>query len=263
MLMTRFLKERRTVREFRDEKLDIVTLKNISEKIVELNKLNENHNISFELYEDGEGIAKAFSGRGGYSGVMIEAPHYIALITEDTEESMIYGAYNMEELISVIHQLDVGTCWVGLKEVSDETKVKVLGTNGDKVDYLLAIGKATRSNPFLEEKVADRKPLSELVFKDDLNTPAEPDELEQRGLLDLFYYVRFAQSERNAQPWIFLLEGAKISMLMKRDEVKTTDAGIMMYYLKGMLGVMGINTDWKLVEDKFVQDYKVIGEITV
>ena len=263
MLMTRFLKERRTVREFRDERLNLETLEKINGKIVELNELNKTHGMSFELFQNGSEIAEAFSGKGGYSGVMIEAPHYIGLKTGESMESELYGAYYMEDLITLIHGLDVGTCWIGLQNVSDDEKVKVLGEDGGKINYLLAIGKATRSNPFLEEETADRKPLSELVFDERIGNPADPDMLETRGLLDLFYYVRFAQSERNAQPWIFLIEGPKISMLMKKDEVKPADAGIMMYYFKSMLEVLGINTRWELVEDKIIDDYKVIAEIRV
>ena len=51
------------------------------------------------------------------------------------------------------------------------------------------------------------------------------DELAQRGLDDLFYYVRFAPSAYNNQPWRFVVEDGRVILLIQdyKDKVTLVD----------------------------------------
>ena len=86
--------------------------------------------------------------------------------------------------------------------------------------------------------------------------------LEERGLDDLFYYVKFAPSTKNSQPWRFVLKGTHVELYLKEidQRVEYMDAGIIMYYFQILASYMGIYNKWTLAEDlntkNMVKGYK-------
>lgn len=268
MIMTNFLKNRRSVRDFKRKKVDAGRLEEVKSYLATMEKEECNGNIRFALYENGENLYKLLKGLGGYSGVMIESPHYISLeLMNQEEESIIYSAYFMEKLISKLNSLGIDTCWISLGHVEKADKDKALGEKKGEVNYLLAIGYPKPRNPFVEEPVSERIGIEELVYSNKVGNPANLEELDNRGLSDLFYYVRFAPSARNEQPWRFLLEEDKAILLIKNvDSLNQTlmDAGIMMYYFEALSSSIGINTKWELLGEDFKgesPEYKYIAEI--
>ena len=79
MIMTSFLKNRRSVREFKRKSVELETLKKVEEYLSELEKEGSSKTIKFNLYENGDNLYKSLEGIGGYAGVMIQSPHYISL----------------------------------------------------------------------------------------------------------------------------------------------------------------------------------------
>ena len=265
--MNNFLKNRKSIRDFKNKSLDIKTLRNITKKC---NELEEEGNGGFEflLFEDGERIFNSLDGIGGYAGVMIKSPHYIGLNTKDKrEETIIYGAYYIEKLITELNNLNVGTCWISLKDVDENIKKDLFGTEGGNIDYLLSIGHPAAKNPFIEEPTSSRIGVEDIVFKNEIGKPIGIEELESRGLDDLFYYIRFAPSSYNRQPWRFVLKDDKVILLLSyssSEELNLADAGIIMYYFENLTKSIGINNKWKLIENHNYEDekckYKYIGE---
>lgn len=96
------------------------------------------------------------------------------------------------------------------------------------------------------------------------------EELENRGLGDIFYYVRFAPSSLNKQPWRFILDGDKLFLLLKyeKDEKPSlVDAGIIMYYYVKLAETIGLHSRWILIPDKVEElgseNYKYVAEISL
>ncbi len=273
MLMNNFLRDRRSFREFRnkrakDEILNKVTT-SINETLEETK--GENVNIGLSLHTNGDRILEQLENIGGYSGVMIKGPHYIGLEINDKEEcTEIYAAYYSEKLITKINAIGLEACWITLTHVERDKKLDALGSKGENTDYLLAIGYPPRSNPFTKEVMPSaRLGVEEIVFHDSVENPIDMNVLDERSIDDLFYYVRFAPSSRNSQPWRFLLKNNKVILLMSycdEKDLSLIDAGVMMYYFEEMAKSIGINHNWKLIDGEETgkdAKYKYIAEYEI
>lgn len=273
MLMNNFLRDRRSFREFRNKKAKDEILNKVVESIDEVLKeaKSESVNIGLTLHIDGEKIFKELENIGGYSGVMIKSPHYIGLEIKDSAEcTEIYAAYYSEKLITKINAAGLEACWITLTHVDDDKKVEALGEQGKITEYALAIGYPPRKNPFTKEVTpSDRLGVEEIVFQDKVENPINMNVLDERSIDDLFYYVRFAPSSRNSQPWRFLLKNNKVILLMsyrKESDLSLIDAGVMMYYFEEMAKSIGINHSWKLIEGNCegnLASYRYIAEYEI
>ncbi len=271
--MQNFLRDRRSVREFRNKKASNDMLNEVKEDINNTLReaKDEDVNIGLTLHKKGDEVFESLENIGGYAGVMIESPHYISLqLNDDSEYTEIYGAYYTEKLISRINDIGLEACWITLAHVEADVRVKALGDLGRNTAYILAIGYPPRRNPFIKGTTpSERMGVDELVFQDVIENPIDMDWLDDRSLDDLFYYVRFAPSSRNSQPWRFLLKDNKVKLLMvygRPEEIALVDAGVMMYYFEQMARSIGINREWKLIDGtcegekanyKYVAEYEI------
>lgn len=267
MLMSNFLKNRKSTRDFKKKKLDkktIVELENICQV---LEKEAENKCFEFILFEDGNNVFNSLKGIGGYEGLMIESPHYIGIrLKEVNDQAKIVASYYTEKLMGNLNNFNLGSCWLGIHDVNSSVRKEALGEENKNIGYLVALGYARPKNPFIIEDESSRLGLEELVFKSELGEIIGYPELENRGLDDLFYYVRFAPSTRNSQPWRFVLEKDRVLLYLSYiyDKVNFMDAGIISYYFEELAKTIGIEGKWELIktEDIFYKDkkYKLIGE---
>lgn len=248
MLMNNFLKDRKSIRDFKNKKISRKTLNQIEEKCNQA----AGDGFEFTLLEDGKKIFKSLEGIGGYAGVMIKSPHYIGLnIKAEKKDSIIYSAYNMECLITEFTKMNIGSCWISLKKVDSNVKKDLFRVGEGNVEYLLAIGYAAAKNPFISEPASSRISLDDMVYNKEIGKQITIDELEHRGLNDLFYYIRFAPSSHNKQPWRFLLMDDKVILLLaycEGDKISYIDAGIIMYYFENLTRVLGITNKWDLID---------------
>ncbi len=273
MLMNNFLRDRRSFREFRNKKAKDEILNKVIDSINEVlqEAKNESVNIGLTLHKDGDKIFEQLENIGGYSGVMIKSPHYIGLEINDSEEcTEIYAAYYTEKLITKINAIGLEACWITLTHVDSDKKLDALGSKGKNTEYLLSIGYPPRKNPFTKEVTpSDRLGVEEVVFQDEVEKLIDMNVLDERSIDDLFYYVRFAPSSRNSQPWRFLLKNNKVILLMSycdESDLNLIDAGVMMYYFEEMAKSIGINHNWKLITGEETgknKKYKYIAEYEI
>lgn len=248
MLTQNFLKSRTSTRDFKEEKIQDITLEKLNKAML---KSVENHgkdDIKFILIENGEDVYQKLQGLAGYQGVMIDAPSYIALNTLNEEPATyVKAAYSMEELITTLNELKLGNCWITVADVDDETKKSALGYDKGDVSILLAIGYPVDGS-VREHRYDDRLANSDLVFIDNLNTPASDEDLEQRGLNVIFDYAKYAPSAYNSQPWRFLVEDDNLSIYIKdfKGNVNLIDAGIIMYYVDELGKSISSNSNWDI-----------------
>lgn len=267
MIMTNFLKSRKSVREFRNKKVNQDLLDKINQNLSELEEEYKAGGIKFKLYEYGENISGGLKGRAGYAGVMIDSPHYIAVDLKNEDEStVIYSAYLMEKLVTKLVELGLDSCWVSVYNVDPEIRKNVFGESTNCVNFVLAFGYSKRRNPFVQETFSERLAVEDIVFEKELGKGTDIEFLENRGLADIFFYVRFAPSIKNRQPWRFIVTDDKVHLLVKcedKDNPPLIDAGIIMYYLEKLFELQGTKNAFKLL-DGFVHegdaDYKYIAE---
>ena len=264
MLMTNFLQKRKSVRNFKTDTVPRDALENI--KLL-MNEMGTNESgISFSLYENGKIIAEGLRGKAGYAGVMIEAPHYIALdIDGDKPLNILKGGYCLEKLNTKIVDLDIDTCWITVDSVDADTKRAIFGENGSGIDYLIALGYGQKKKLFDPEVTSSRLSVEEIVFADTIGNPISIETLENYGVFDVFSSVRYAPSHKNFQPWRFVLKGAEVDAYMvKSDEDNRSliDMGVILFYMEEMLKTIGINKKWT-IDLKDAGKYYYIGSFTL
>ncbi|HLR34070.1 MAG TPA: nitroreductase family protein [Tissierellales bacterium] len=254
MLMNNFLKNRKSVREYKNKNVDKKLLDEVINYGRTLEKCVGDECFNFPLFTDGKNVYDTFKGKGGYAGVMIESPHYIGLeITKDSPKNIIRAAYGMEKMITKAIELNLGTCWISIQDVDENFKKEIYPGLEGNMDYLLSIGYPVPKNPFIEESSSGRHSVEEVVFNGKVGKPISYEELETRGLSDLFYYLRFAPSSHNSQPWRFILKNDRIILTLKDSDenLNLTDAGIVIYYLEQMLKSIGLSGGWQLIPQEF------------
>lgn len=264
MLMTNFLQKRKSVRNFKKDTVPRDALENIKLLMDEMKA--EESGINFYLYENGKIVAEGLRGKAGYSGVMIEAPHYIALdIDGDSPLNILKGGYCLEKLNTKIVDLDIDTCWITVDNVDVETKKAIFGENGRGIDYLIAIGYGQKKKLFDPEVTSSRLGVEEIVFADTIGNPISIETLENYGVFDVFSSVRYAPSHKNFQPWRFVLKGSEVDAYMvKSDEDSRSliDMGVVLFYMEEMLKTIGINKKWT-IDLKDAGKYYFIASFTL
>ena len=81
----------------------------------------------------------------------------------------------------------------------------------------------------------------------------------------LFYYVKFAPSTQNSQPWRFVLKNDRVILYLEEvnGKINYMDAGIIMYYFRILVAYLGLNNEWDLAEnlndENTINGYKEIA----
>jgi nitroreductase len=249
MNMMNFLKTRKSTREFKKKAITEADLTKVESLIGSINEELSGINMKVKLYEYGQHIYDSLKGLGGYAGVMIESPHYIAFdFSAKDEKTLLLSGYNMEKLVTGLNNMDLGTCWVSLNGVDKERKTVIFGDTSSDYEAILAFGYPKPKNPFIHEPFSERLGVEELVFKEKLGEPITMDELEMRGLGDLLFYIRFAPSRFNRQPWRFVVHDTQIDLFVVEEggDNNLMDAGIVMYYCEELAKLQGIGTGWEI-----------------
>lgn len=266
MLMRNFIRTRKSVRDFKLNPLNETTLDAIGSLLTEENDLVKDHSYEYLLVADGAALAKELSGVGGYSGVMINAPAYIALNTlNESDGAYIFGAYYLEDIITKLEALNIGTCWVTLTGIDDARKKALFGYEEGNVDYILAIGYPSNEVPKGETPYTSKIALEDYVFIDSFENRSTVEELETRGLDDLFFYLRFVPSAYNRQPWRFVIKDGHVHLYIEdyKGIENLVDSGIAMYYFKALASTLGIRKDWKVESIPSEGPYKYIATIDI
>lgn len=259
MLMTNFLQKRKSVRDFKSKNISGDLLGKIKESMKVIDDLDSM--AKFYLFENGSIIYKGLNGKAGYSGVMIEAPHYIGLeIAKNTDLNILKSGYMLEKLNTEIVNMDLDTCWITVASVDGETKKSIFGENGQNIDYLIAIGYGKKKKLFDLAVTQERLTVDEIVFKDNLEDPISGEFLEQRGLFDIFSSIRYAPSHKNFQPWRFMIKDESVYAYMVKkdgeDKASLIDMGIILFYFEEMAKTIGINHKWTIDlkdDEKYLQ----------
>lgn len=271
MTMNNFLRNRESIRYFRDKKIPFKEIGKIEIVLDYIETETEGLGLKFWLYENGENLYNKLDGHAGYGGVMIRSPHYIVIEREDNDElRMIQSAYYTEEMITKLQEIGIDTCWVSLNDVDKDLQKSVFGDDIKEIDHIIAIGYGEAGWAFDGRRESKRKPIEEIVFLDELGKEITHDYLVKRGLEDVFYYGSFAPSNKNLQPWRFVIKEEKLVLYATYDNWEDfilIDMGIIMYYFQYLIRSQGIECKWDVnIKDEFIKDgnkYREIGTICI
>ena len=287
-----FLANIQSIRDYEDGSVKDIILGDIRAYLGEINTtVGREKGFSFVLFEKGAEVYNKLEGVGGYSGVMIKSPHYIGLsLSNDRTEAEFLGAYFMQSIVKKLFEMELGSCWINVRNVSGEIKASILNNEKSNINYLLAFGKTDekalkqkspsmlvqntsslyKTNPYGTQVVETtgqdnaRLGVGEIVYLYEWEKEADYEELESRGIADLFYYVRNAPSYKNIQPCRFILKDgeAYLAILNPDNKENYVDAGIMMYTAEGLAKDLGIPGKWQFVEEETDnKEYGIVAKI--
>lgn len=298
MKWNKIIKDRRSVREYKDKKVDKHLLEDLLMDLNNKRGLKEDIELDFQLIEDGEDAYEKLDGLVGYFGKVIKAPHYLYILSEAKDGYLENAGYFGESIVLRATELGLGTCWIEVSENIDKAKDALNIKKEGELVGLLAIGHPKKENKvsgifsnkaksispltefgypnidikYSDAPVSERKSIEDIVYLKQWERRITAEELENRGMADVFYYMRLAPSWGNRQPWKFIIDGEKVVLAVARDEkisekVARIEAGIAMLYFELMSHEMGILGGWKLEKSEnqynIPEDFFVAGYYTV
>lgn len=271
-MINKVIEKRKSTREFSDKKLNTEDLKVLSAMLENLPKLCPEEGLIYNFFENGEDFSEKLEGVAGYNGIMIKAPQYVVLSTKSGNNNLKAAGYAAEWLALGITEREIGSCWISTN--SEEEKItKILGIKEpytaaciialgypEKPSFLSSIfggfSQKRTGQQSVEsdssEKLSSRLSTGDFIYMDNFGKEADLDEIEQRGYLEVFHYMRFAPSSLNRQPWRFVIGKDYILLVINSDDgyddnrLAFIEAGIAMLYFKVAMSAEGFNGIWSL-----------------
>lgn len=271
----------KSVRSFKEKEVEAKNLEEIKKYIEIAKVLVPGIETELKFYDKGE-VYDKMEGLAGYNGFLIDAPHYMLLLSDKKDNYIENAGYIAENARLKGVELKIDSCWITFNDgkkilenigivtdkelvalvafgYADEAKKKVLKATKTGENY-----SQSEMEKAMAEPASDRKAIEEIVFMDKWGQAADIEDLETRALLDAFSYARLAPSALNKQPWRFIVDGGKIVLVVDKEELKDEyegkiASGIVMLYF-------GLIVDTTLMDSKWVFDasgYEVPAEYRV
>lgn len=299
MIMQKVMEKRRSVREYKNKELDIADLESLRALMDHASHILSSVQVRFHMVRDGELAFKTLSGVAGYNGVMIEAPHYLVILSDNHEDRYKAAGYLTEWLVLNLTKRNIGTCWIDTNNKADQIKKTLNLDTPDEIIGLMAIGYAAMDTrlsnifdtkgmgtvttvssigyphveiSFAPEPVSARLSICDLVYLNEWGVTMTVEELELRGLAEVFFYMRLAPSWGNQQPWRFILKGNQILLTVMNEygaydqHVAEIDAGIAMLYFETAMHSEGLPGSWNFAQVEnsadIPQNHRIVGVYT-
>lgn len=206
---------RRSIRHFKQEKLDWEIIADLLDYANKLPMLIEGIAVEFKL------VSNIEAKQGFYGPFNVKAPYYLCISSEVKEDYMLNAGYLMQQINLYLTAKGLGTCFLvaypgsGLKATM-------------KYEYIVALAFGM-TNSTLTRDSSDAKRLPEgdlIVYKEEVT----PD------IKQVLAAARLSPSAFNSQPWRFVVYKNRIHVFAKKnlfiakalDYNKMIDMGIMM-----------------------------------
>lgn len=209
MQMLDLMKERHSVRQYSDKKIDGDVKTKLDTYVA---SINEESGLSMQIFYN---EPNCFNSMLAHYGKFSNVKNYIAIVgkKEEQEKAGYYG----EKLVLKCQELGLNTCWVALTH----GKVNVQTKPQQKLLILIALGYGTNTG------VAHKsKPIKELCKED-----AYP-EWFMKGM----EAVSLAPTAMNQQKFLFEMKNGQVYAKALRGFYSKIDLGIVKYHFEAITG---------------------------
>ncbi len=245
----RYIKAIEEIRTIRDYKKEEVPDHIIDEIIIDAKEdilIGRRDDIMITFIKDGQKFYSDLSGKTGYFGKMIEAPHYILISSKQFSGYIENSSYTMENIRLRAWDKGLGTCWLSIEDEAELSRNLNISEEFIPLS-LIAIGYQYKG--FFKTDTSpksSRLGVEELIFDGQWEKLCTTNILETRGIINILYYTRLAPSWGNLQPWRFILDDNKIVLtIADKDFLQHLDAGIVMLYFQKSAQEEGIFGKWR------------------
>lgn len=209
MQMLDLMKERHSVRQYSDKKIDGDVKTKLDTYVA---SINEESGLSMQIFYN---EPNCFNSMLAHYGKFSNVKNYIAIVgkKEEQEKSGYYG----EKLVLKCQELGLNTCWVALTH----GKVNVQTKPQQKLLILIALGYGTNTG------VAHKsKPIKELCKEDTYP------EWFMKGV----EAVSLAPTAMNQQKFLFEMKNGQVYAKALRGFYSKIDLGIVKYHFEAVTG---------------------------
>ena len=210
MNLTEAMKERHSVRQYRNQPLSAEA---VSAMRAEIDTCNQESGLHIQLVMD---EPKAFDGFMAHYGKFSGVRNYIALIGKKDSELDEKCGYYGERLVLKAQQLGLNTCWVAMTYSKVKTAFSI--DEGEKLCVVISIGYGeTQGIPHKSKTVSE-------VVKTDGEMPDWFKSGVEAALL--------APTAMNQQKFMFMLDGNKVTVKAGKGFYTKLDLGIVRYHFE-------------------------------
>ncbi len=210
MNLTEAMKERHSVRQYRNQPLSAEA---VSAMRAEIDACNQESGLHIQLVMD---EPKAFDGFMAHYGKFSGVRNYIALIGKKDSELDEKCGYYGERLVLKAQQLGLNTCWVAMTYSKVKTAFSI--DEGEKLCVVISIGYGeTQGIPHKSKTVSE-------VVKTDGEMPDWFKSGVEAALL--------APTAMNQQKFMFMLDGNKVTVKAGKGFYTKLDLGIVRYHFE-------------------------------
>ncbi len=232
----RAVRRRRSVRNYADSKLPTTRLDEIEEDLQNRRRFEPEVSVSAQLIRDGRSLQEDISGIIADYG-KVEAPHYIALTSEDSENGYVELGYSYEFVVLTLAAGNIGSCWIGKGFQDEKLNQHAQIPSGQSCVALIALGPLPEEDDLGEIEEPKRKELSHFLVDRKPGSLTE----ETLGIIDC---LRRSPSALNGQPWrvivnensihLYLGKRSRITRIVLKNlnQLNRVDAGIGLCHLE-------------------------------
>lgn len=206
--MLKIIKERHSVRQYEDKKIEDEKREILNKLIAEINQ-KEDLNIQI-CYDEPEAFDTFMAHYGKFVGVK----NYVALIAKKGNDEKI--GYWGEHIVLKAQEIGLNTCWVAL--TYGKGKAKINKTQGEKVYCVLALGYGKTQG--VEHKIKKPEQVS--------NVSSETPDWFRNGV----ELALLAPTAMNQQKFKFIYENGNVSAKPGVGFYTKVDLGIAKYHFE-------------------------------
>jgi nitroreductase len=197
MNMFEAIYSRKSVRRFKQEKVDWSIIEDILKFADNLPMLTGNNAVEFKL-------VSSIEKKQGFRGPLaVKAPYYICISSEKGEDYLLNVGYLMQQLNLYITSKGLGVCFMGLANPGRALKATM------KYDYVIALAFGKASEPlYRDSKDAKRLPESKtVIYKEEV----------AQDIHQILSAAQLSPSHYNNQPWRFVVYKNRIHVFTRKN----------------------------------------------
>lgn len=281
------ISEIKSVRLYKEDEVDVNLLKELKQYYEQGKRLVDDIELEV-IRKQRDEVFNQLKDSAGYNNRMIEAPHYLIVLSEEKDHYLENAGYRVQDIMLKAWSLGIATCWISFED-GEEIKKKLNIKSEKKLAALVALGYEDAHNKVLYENVSEYNPskaevkivedntterlgIRDIVFTKEWGEKADPDELVNYGLLEGFFYGVLAPSYKNRQPWRFIVDNGTVVLALKKDIYVTEyeekiDTAIIMLYFNAIIESTLYDITWKFGKPEkdygVPDDYKTVAYCVV